>query len=77
LLGLWQAQGFTVVFVTHSVWEAVYLSNRIAVFSDRPGRVVAEVAVETPAPRDADFRESAIYLSTCRQVSEKLAEAMR
>jgi len=35
------------------------------------------VAVETPAPRDADFRESAIYLSTCRQVSEKLAEAMR
>jgi NitT/TauT family transport system ATP-binding protein len=77
LLGLWQAQGFTVVFVTHSVWEAVYLSNRIAVFSDRPGQVVAEVAVETPAPRDADFRESAIYLSTCRQVSEKLAEAMR
>jgi NitT/TauT family transport system ATP-binding protein len=77
LLALWQAQGFTVVFVTHSVWESVYLSTRIAVFSARPGRVVAEVVVEAPAPRGADFRESALYLSTCRQVSEKLAEAMR
>ena len=77
LLALWQAQGFTVVFVTHSVWESVYLSTRIAVFSARPGRVVAEVAIDAPAPRGADFRESAIYLSTCRQVSEKLAEAMR
>ena len=77
LLALWQAQGFTVVFVTHSVWESVYLSTRIAVFSARPGRVVAEVAIDAQAPRGADFRESAIYLSTCRQVSEKLAEAMR
>jgi NitT/TauT family transport system ATP-binding protein len=77
LRALWQAQGFTVVFVTHSVWESVYLSTRIAVFSARPGRVVAEVPVEAPAPRGADFRESAVYLSTCRQVSEKLAEAMR
>jgi len=77
LLGLWQAQGFTVVFVTHSVWESVYLSTRIAVFSNRPGRVVAEVVVDAPAPRGAEFRESAVYLSTCRQVSEKLAEAMR
>jgi NitT/TauT family transport system ATP-binding protein len=74
---LWQAQGFTVVFVTHSVWESVYLSTRIAVFSARPGRVVGEVTVEAPAPRGTDFRESAIYLSTCRQVSEKLAEALR
>jgi NitT/TauT family transport system ATP-binding protein len=77
LRALWQAQGFTVVFVTHSVWESVYLSTRIAVFSTRPGRVVAEVPVEAPAPRGADFRESAAYLSTCRQISEKLAEAMR
>jgi NitT/TauT family transport system ATP-binding protein len=77
LLALWQAQGFTVVFVTHSVWESVYLSTRIAVLSDRPGRVVGEVAVAAPAPRTAEFRESAVYLRTCRQVSETLAEAMR
>jgi NitT/TauT family transport system ATP-binding protein len=77
LLALWQAQGFTVVFVTHSVWESVYLSTRIAVFSARPGRVLADIAIDAPAPRDRNFRESAIYLSTCRQVSETLAEAMR
>lgn len=77
LLALWQAQGFTVVFVTHSVWESVYLSTRIAVLSARPGRVVGEVAVEEPAPRGKEFRDSAAYLHTCRQVSEMLAEAMR
>jgi NitT/TauT family transport system ATP-binding protein len=77
LLALWQAQGFTVVFVTHSVWESVYLSTRIAVLSPRPGRVVGEVAVEAPAPRGKEFRDSTAYLHTCRRVSEMLAEAMR
>jgi NitT/TauT family transport system ATP-binding protein len=76
LLALWQAQGLTVVFVTHSVWESVYLSTRIAIFSNRPGRIVGEVAVEAPAVRGPEFRESAEYLATCRQVSAKLAEAM-
>ena len=76
LLDLWRAQGLTVVFVTHSVWESVYLSNRIAVFSNRPGRVVGEVAVEAPPLRGVEFRESTEYLATCRQVSAKLAEAM-
>jgi NitT/TauT family transport system ATP-binding protein len=77
LLGLWQAQGLTVVYVTHSVWESVYLSTRIAILSARPGRVVGEVQVEAPSPRGADFRSSAAYLHLCRQVSEMLAEAMR
>ena len=77
LLALWQAQGLTVVYVTHSVWESVYLSSRIAVLSNRPGRVVGEVRVEAPAPRGQDFRDSATFLHTCRQVSETLAEAMR
>jgi NitT/TauT family transport system ATP-binding protein len=77
LLALWRAQGFTVVFVTHSVWESVYLSTRIAILSARPGRIVGEVDVDATAPRDAEFRESAAYLQTCRRVSETLAEAMR
>jgi NitT/TauT family transport system ATP-binding protein len=77
LLALWRAQGFTVVFVTHSVWESVYLSTRIAILSARPGRVVGEVEVDATAPRGTEFRESAAYLHTCRQVSETLAEAMR
>jgi NitT/TauT family transport system ATP-binding protein len=77
LLALWQAQGLTVVYVTHSVWESVYLSTRIAILSARPGRVVGEVRVEAPAPRGPGFRDSAAYLHLCRQVSETLAEAMR
>ena len=77
LLALWRAQGFTVVFVTHSVWESVYLSTRIAILSARPGRVVGEVAVDATALRGPEFRESAAYLHTCRQVSATLAEAMR
>lgn len=77
LLALWRAQGLTVVYVTHSVWESVYLSTRIAILSARPGRVMGEVKVDAPAPRGADFRGSEAYLHACREVSEKLAEAMR
>jgi NitT/TauT family transport system ATP-binding protein len=77
LLALWQAQDLTVVYVTHSVWESVYLSTRIAVLSTRPGRVVGEVTVDAPAPRGAEFRDSVAYLHLCRRVSETLAEAMR
>jgi NitT/TauT family transport system ATP-binding protein len=77
LLALWRAQGLTVVYVTHSVWESVYLSTRIAILSARPGRVVDEVKVDAPDARGAEFRSSAAYLHACREVSEKLAEAMR
>ncbi len=76
LLALFRGEGLTVVFVTHSVWEAVYLSSRIAIFSNRPGRVAGEVAIDPALPRDATFRESPEYLAFCREVSAKLAEAM-
>jgi NitT/TauT family transport system ATP-binding protein len=76
LLALWRLQGWTVVFVTHSVYESVYLSNRIAVMTARPGRVIAEVPVDTPYPRDEAFRTSAEYNTYCRAVSARLAEAM-
>jgi NitT/TauT family transport system ATP-binding protein len=77
LLALWQALGKTVVFVTHSVFESVYLSERILVMTPRPGRVAAEVAIEATHPRDARFRTSADYAGYCRLVSEALASAMR
>jgi NitT/TauT family transport system ATP-binding protein len=77
LLGLWTSQRWTVVFVTHSVYESVYLSSRIAVMSGRPGRVTADVAVEAPSPRDESYRTSAAYNEYCRAVSARLAEAMR
>ena len=51
LLRLWESRRATVVFVTHSVFESVYLSNRIAVLSSRPGRIVADLAVDLPQPR--------------------------
>jgi NitT/TauT family transport system ATP-binding protein len=76
LLELWQRSGVTVVFVTHSVFESVFLSQRIVVMAARPGRVSAEVAVSAPYPRNESFRTSAEYAAHCRQVSSRLGEAM-
>jgi len=76
LLTMWQAMRMTVVFVTHSVFESVYLSNRIAVMAARPGRIVTELEVDAPYPRDHDFRTSAEYVALCRSTSEALGRAM-
>jgi NitT/TauT family transport system ATP-binding protein len=76
LLTLWQELRRTVIFVTHSVFESVYLSQRIVIMTPRPGRVFAEVAVPAPYPRDERFRTSAEYAGFCRLVSESLAKAM-
>jgi NitT/TauT family transport system ATP-binding protein len=75
LLDLWRTLGKTVVFVTHSVFESVYLSNRIVVMSPRPGRVFRELAIDAPYPRDELFRTSAEYAAWCRLASRALAEA--
>ena len=77
LLALWARQRWTVVFVTHSVYESVYLSTRIAVMTARPGRTAGDVAVEGPALRDETFRTSPLYNEYCRNVSARLAEASR
>jgi NitT/TauT family transport system ATP-binding protein len=76
LLELWRSLGKTVVFVTHSVFESVYLSQRIVVMTPRPGRVFTELAIDAPYPRDERFRTSAMYAGYCRQASEALAQAM-
>jgi NitT/TauT family transport system ATP-binding protein len=76
LLRLWQAESWTVVFVTHSVYESVYLSSRIAVMAARPGRVKGEVEIAAPYPRSEAFRTSALYNAYCRDVSTALHEAM-
>jgi NitT/TauT family transport system ATP-binding protein len=75
LLALWASQRWTVVFVTHSVFESVYLSSRILVMRSRPGRVSSEVVLD--GRRDASFRTSAAYAEQCRTVSARLAEAMQ
>ena len=76
LLALWQSLGKTVVFVTHSVFESVYLSQRVVVMTQRPGRVFTQLAIDAPNPRDERFRTSATYAAFCRQVSEAFARAM-
>ena len=76
LLEVWQALRMTVVFVTHSVFESVYLSNRIVVMTARPGRVFTELATDAPYPRDRNFRTSAAYGALCRRTSDALGQAM-
>jgi len=66
----------TVIFVTHSVFESVFLSDRIVVMAARPGRVSAEVTVEAPYPRTEEFRTSADYADLCRKASDALHGAM-
>src|ERR1700723_2879784 len=77
LLRLWERHRPTILFVTHSVFESVYLSTRIAVMSARPGRVAADLKVELPQPRDRATRTSADYAAMCDAVSATLAQAMR
>jgi NitT/TauT family transport system ATP-binding protein len=76
LLELWQDQRFTVVFVTHSVFESVFLSNRIVVMAARPGRVFDEIAVDAAYPRSEAFRTSPDYAALCRKTSDVLVGAI-
>ena len=76
LLRLWENRRTTIVFVTHSVFESVYLSTRIVVMTARPGRIAAELRVQLPQPRDRTLRASPDYAAICATVSEKLARAM-
>jgi NitT/TauT family transport system ATP-binding protein len=65
-----------VIFVTHSVFESVYLSERVLVMSPRPGRIVAEIATPAPIPREPGYRTSSIYNGYSRAVSDALERAM-
>jgi len=76
LLSVWQELRRTVIFVTHSVFESVYLSQRIVVMTPRPGRVFTEIAIPARYPRDEHFRTSADYAGFCRQVAQSLSQAM-
>jgi NitT/TauT family transport system ATP-binding protein len=76
LLRLQRELGCTIVFVTHSVYESVYLSTRIVVMAARPGRVVTEIHVDAPPERDETFRASPAYAELCRRASAALHGAM-
>jgi NitT/TauT family transport system ATP-binding protein len=75
LIQLWWKKKLTVVFVTHSIYEAVFLSTRVAVMSARPGRIVKEVAIGEPHPRSDAFRVTQKFAAYAKELSELLADA--
>jgi NitT/TauT family transport system ATP-binding protein len=76
VLRLWRRSGVTVIFVTHSVFESAYLSNRIVVMKARPGQVSADIPLHTSTDRDANYRTSEEYRATTDRVSRALQEAI-
>jgi NitT/TauT family transport system ATP-binding protein len=76
LIRLKQELGTTIVFVTHSVYESVYLSTRIAIMTPRPGRIVKEIAISSDLPRNEAFRMSPAYGALCAETSKSLQAAM-
>ena len=76
LLRLWECSRPTVVFVTHSVFESVFLSTRIAVMTSRPGRIAADLSIDLPQPRRRALRTDPAYAAICAEVSARLAAAM-
>jgi NitT/TauT family transport system ATP-binding protein len=75
LVELWRSLRKTVIFVTHSVFESVYLSQRVVVMTPRPGRIAAEFTITADEPRGEAFRTSADYAAYCREVSQALARS--
>jgi len=72
LLRIWQQSGCTIVFVTHSISEAVFLSTTVAVMSARPGRIVGVVDIDLPQPRTVDTREEPRFFELVTEVRERL-----
>ncbi len=75
LLHLWEEKRWTVLFVTHNIYEAVYLSTRVIVMAARPGRIVANIPIEAAYPRTDSFRTSSRFNHYCREVMAALSEA--
>jgi NitT/TauT family transport system ATP-binding protein len=72
LLDIWQASGSTIVFVTHSIAEAVFISTRVVVMSPRPGRISEVIPIDLPQPRTASTREEPAFFELVTRVREAL-----
>jgi NitT/TauT family transport system ATP-binding protein len=75
LIRLWWERKLTTVFVTHSIYEAVFLSTRIVVMAANPGRIFRTMTIDEPQPREEGFRDSPKFAAYCRELSTWLAEA--
>lgn len=73
LLALKKELATTIIFVTHSVYESVYLASRVAIMAARPGRIIEEIAIDPPLPRGTDLRTSAAFLGYCGSAMRALA----
>ena len=77
LLAIWEADRKTVLFVTHDIDEAIFMANRVAVFSARPGRIKSEVAVDLPHPRRYTMKTSVAFMEIKARLTEEIrAEAL-
>ena len=76
LSAIWARERPTILFVTHSIFEAVFLSTRVLVMSARPGRIVGEVTIDEPQPRGEAFRLTPRFADYCARLSALLATAM-
>ena len=77
LLTLWREDGLTVIFVTHSVFESTYLSTRVVVMTPRPGRIAADIALESPPDRGEAYRLTPEFSAAAAKVSKALGDAHR
>lgn len=75
LLSIWQKTQTTVIFVTHSITEAVFLSTRVIVMSARPGRITHDIKIDLPQPRNTDTRENVRFFELETEVREALRES--
>lgn len=75
LLDLWRTRKLTVIFVTHSIHEAVFLSNRVIMMAARPGRVVEQFEIDEPYPRSADFMVSPQFSRYAKRLQDSLLRA--
>jgi NitT/TauT family transport system ATP-binding protein len=75
LLKLWREDGLTVIFVTHSVYESTYLSTRVVVMTPRPGRIAADIALDSPHDRNEGFRLSPQFAEAAAKILAELRGA--
>ena len=74
LRSLWRARGLTILFVTHSIYESVYLSSRVLVMRPGPGRIVNDLDMGLPLERSAEYRHTSVYAERCRALRDALFE---